>query len=167
MPIYEYLCPACRRIFSFLSASSQPKQLPVCPRCGGTKLRKQVSRFAVVGGTRKAENGKAEVEVSGGADAVAPPDDPRLEQEMERLMSDADGIDESNPRQLGCLMRRMGNLTGERFDPEMECAIRRLEAGEDPEKIEADMGEVLGAAGDEGGSPDGGMPSRDGGLYPM
>jgi putative FmdB family regulatory protein len=165
MPIYEYLCPACRRIFSFLSASSQPKQLPACPRCGGTKLRKQVSRFAVGGGTRKAETGKAEA--SGGADAAAPPDDPRLEQEMERLMSDADGIDENDPRQLGCLMRRMGNLTGERFDPGMESAIRRLEAGEDPEKIEADMGEVLGAAGDEGGGPNGGAPSRDGGLYPM
>lgn len=165
MPIYEYLCPACRRIFNFLSASCQPKQLPACPRCGGTKLRKQVSRFAVVGGTRKAENGKAEV--SGGADAAVPSEDPRLEQEMERLMSDADGIDENDPRQLGRLMRRMGTLTGERFDSGMECAIRRLEAGEDPEKIEADMGEVLGAAGDEGGGQDGGPPSRDGGLYPM
>lgn len=165
MPIYEYLCPACRRIFNFLSASSQPKKLPACPRCGGTRLRKQVSRFAVVGTARNAENGQAGK--GGGPDAAASADDPRLEREMERLMSDADGMDENDPRQLGRLMRRMGNLTGERFDSGMECAIRRLEAGEDPEKIEADMGEVLGAAGDYGGASDGGAPSRDGGLYPM
>ncbi len=165
MPIYEYLCPACRRIFSFLSASSQPQHLPVCPQCGGTKLRKQVSRFAVVGGTRKAASGQATVE--GGVDATVPPDNPRLEQEMERLMSDADGIDEHDPRQLGCLMRRMGNLTGERFDPGMESAIRRLEAGDDPETIEADMGEVLGAGGETGGDQDGGIPSHDDGLYSM
>lgn len=165
MPIYEYLCPACRRIFNFLSASCHPKQLPACPRCGGTQLRKQLSRFAVGGATRKAKGGRAET--SAGGDAAAPPEDPRLELAMERLMSDAEGIDENNPRQLGCLMRRMGDLTGEPFDPGMECAIRRLEAGEDPEKIEADMGEVLGAAGDEGGDESGGPPSRDDGLYPM
>lgn len=160
MPIYEYLCPACRRVFSFLSASSQPKQPPVCPRCGGTQLRKQLSRFAVLGVARNAESDQA---AAGGGPATASADDPRLEREMERLMSDADGIDETDPRQLGRLMRRMGSLTGERVDAEMERAIRRLEAGEDPEKIEADMGGVLGAAGDH----DGAAPSRDDGLYSM
>jgi hypothetical protein len=45
----------------------------------------------------------------------------------------------------------------------LETAIKRLEAGEDPEKIEADMGDVFGAmAGDSGGE---GAYSRDGGLY--
>jgi len=170
MPIYEYLCPACHRLFSFLSSGCQPKPPPACPRCGGTHLRKQLSRFAVVGATRKAKGGRAGVSADGDA-AVPPagglPENPRLEMEMERLMSDAEGIDESDPRQLGRLMRRMGNLTGEQADPEMECAIRRLEAGEDPEKIEADMGGVLGAAGDGGGNEDGTPPSRDGGLYPM
>ena len=36
---------------------------------------------------------------------------------------------------------------------EMDAAIKRLEAGEDPEKIEADMGDILGDAmgGDEEG----------------
>ena len=56
---------------------------------------------------------------------------------------------------------------------EFEVAIKRLEAGEDPEKIEADMGDVLGGLmgegeGDEqspGGSRGGGAYSKDPGLY--
>jgi len=45
-------------------------------------------------------------------------------------------------------------------------AIKRLEAGEDPEKIEADMGDVLGdfMGGNEGGAGDGGY-THDSGLY--
>jgi hypothetical protein len=54
---------------------------------------------------------------------------------------------------------------------EMETAIKRLEAGEDPEKIEADMGDVLGdfMGGGEGegeGGPGGGY-THDSGLYDM
>jgi hypothetical protein len=42
---------------------------------------------------------------------------------------------------------------------ELDTAIKRLEAGEDPEKIEADMGDVLGDFMDGGGY------TKDGGLY--
>jgi hypothetical protein len=88
---------------------------------------------------------------------------------MMRLMSDAEGIDENDPRQLGRLMRRMSEITGENLEPEMDEAVRRLEAGEDPEKIEEDMGDLLG---DEEGMDDdgygyGGGPSYDDGLYSM
>jgi len=50
---------------------------------------------------------------------------------------------------------------------ELDTAIKRLEAGEDPEKIEADMGDVLGdfMGGPEGG-PDGAAGyTKDSGLY--
>ena len=49
---------------------------------------------------------------------------------------------------------------------EMDIAIKRLEAGEDPEKIEADMGDVLGdlMGGGEGGAGVGGY-TKDSGLY--
>jgi hypothetical protein len=47
----------------------------------------------------------------------------------------------------------------------LDIAIKRLEAGEDPEKIEEDMGDVLGdLMGGEGGSPGGGY-AKDSGLY--
>jgi hypothetical protein len=51
---------------------------------------------------------------------------------------------------------------------EMDVAIKRLEAGEDPEKIEADMGDVFGdlmGEGGPGGSGGGGAYSKDAGLY--
>ena len=54
---------------------------------------------------------------------------------------------------------------------ELDVAIKRLEAGEDPEKIEADMGDVLGdlMGGEEGEGGPGGYPgggySKDSGLY--
>ncbi len=49
----------------------------------------------------------------------------------------------------------------------METAIKRLEAGEDPEKIEADMGDILGdfMGGPEGTGGKGGNYSHDAGLY--
>jgi len=54
---------------------------------------------------------------------------------------------------------------------ELDVAIKRLEKGEDPEKIEEDMGDVLGdlmgPEGEEGGGMGGmgGGYSRDAGLY--
>jgi hypothetical protein len=50
---------------------------------------------------------------------------------------------------------------------ELDVAIKRLEAGEDPEKIEADMGDVLGdfMGGPEGGAGGGGGFTHDSGLY--
>jgi hypothetical protein len=51
---------------------------------------------------------------------------------------------------------------------DFDVAIRRLEAGEDPEKIEADMGDVFGdmMGGEDGpGGGGGGAYSKDPGLY--
>jgi hypothetical protein len=54
---------------------------------------------------------------------------------------------------------------------EMDVAIRRLEQGENPEKIEEDMGELFGQLmgdatdGAAGGGGGGGGYSRDPGLY--
>ena len=72
-------------------------------------------------------------------------------------------------------MRKMQDVLPPDLMPkEMNDAIRRLEAGEDPDKIEEDMGELcdqfMGSEGDGGaGRPAGrGMPyTRDDGLYDM
>ena len=53
MPIYEFACPKCRRIFSFLSKRVNPDRLPVCPKCGNKKMSKQVSRFAMSKGLKE------------------------------------------------------------------------------------------------------------------
>jgi len=169
MAIYEYLCSHCNRVYSFFTRGFSEEREPVCPRCGATDLTKQVSRFAFVrsgGGApgRSSDVGDApglDAAGEGGPDAL---DDPRVEREMMRLMQEAEHMDENDPRQMGRFMRRMSEVSGEALDPEMEEAVRRLEAGEDPEKIEDDMGDVLGGGP---GSEFGDGPSYDEGLYPM
>jgi putative FmdB family regulatory protein len=161
MPIYEYLCPVCNRVYSFFAKSFSVSKEPTCPKCGATDLRKMVSRFAVV---RSAGGGSQPEKPTGESPGEPDPfDDPRTEREMMRLLGDAEHMDENDPKQLGRLMRRMSEISGEPLEPEMEEAMRRLESGEDPDKIEEDMGDLFG---DEGG-PGMGPPSYDDDLYPM
>jgi putative FmdB family regulatory protein len=162
MPIYEYLCPTCNRIYSFLARGADADREPTCPRCGGTNLRKQVSRFAFVRAGRAAREGATDTPPS--PEGPDPLDDPRVEREMMQLMRDAEHMDENDPRQIAGFMRRMTALTGEPLEAEMEEAVRRLEGGEDPEKVEEDMGDVLGGPPGEEGF---GAPSYDEGLYSM
>lgn len=44
MPLYEYTCNDCGRTFEFLTREGQA---PACPGCGGTRLEKQFSTYAV------------------------------------------------------------------------------------------------------------------------
>ncbi|SPE58729.1 Regulatory protein, FmdB family [Verrucomicrobia bacterium] len=164
MPIYEYACPKCRVIFNFLSKKVSPEHLPVCPKCGNKKMTKQVSRFAM---SRKLKEPAAK----GAADAEGPPmpdfDDPRVERAMMEMERDMEHLDENNPKHMAHMMRKMKDLMPAGTVPkELDIAIKRLEAGEDPEKIEEDMGDVLGdLMGGEEGGPGGGDYSHDSGLY--
>lgn len=55
-------------------------------------------------------------------------------------------MDEENPdpRQIGHLMRRMMDITGEKMPEPMLEMLARMEKGEDPEKLEEEYGDVLG-----------------------
>ena len=164
MPIFEYLCPTCNRVYSFLDKNPAKKKQPSCPKCGAEDLKKVVSSFAVVGADRKSQRGGDSPAGDGsGADAL---DDPRVEKEMMRLMQQAEGMDENDPRQMGHLLRRMSEISGENLDGELGEAAKRLEAGEDPEKIEEEMGDIF-PDGPEGMGGGAGGPSYDDGLYPM
>ena len=50
MPIYEFACPRCRKVYSFLSKRVAPSHTPVCPKCGSKRLSKEISRFAFLHG---------------------------------------------------------------------------------------------------------------------
>jgi len=63
---------------------------------------------------------------------------------MESLAGDLDSLDENDPKQGARLMRKLFSATGMPVEGGMEEALRRLEAGEDPEKIDEEMGELLG-----------------------
>lgn len=62
---------------------------------------------------------------------------------MESLASEAEGIDENDPRQAANMMRRLFDATGLPLGGGMEEALKRMESGEDPEKIENEMGDVF------------------------
>src|ERR1041385_4323616 len=148
MPIYEYACPKCRVVFNFLSKRINPGRTPTCPKCGNRNMAKQVSRFAMSRGLK---------EPAAKAEGEGPP------------MPDMEHLDENNPKHMAHMMRKMKDLMPPGSMPkDLVVAIKRLEAGEDPEKIEQDMGDVLGdlmGVGDEGGGPGGGGYSHDSGLY--
>src|SRR5512137_2462978 len=142
MPIYEYACPKCRVIFNFLSKRLNPDRLPVCPKCGNKKMEKQISRFAM---TRGLQEPVAKTEGEEGEGPMPDFDDPRMERAMTELERDMEHLDENNPRHMAHMMKKMKDLMPPGTVPkELDIAIKRLEAGEDPEKIEADMGDVLG-----------------------
>lgn len=165
MPIYEFACPKCRRIFSFLAKRVNPGRQPACPKCGHKKMSKQVSQFAMTRGLAEPGSGDGPA----GNEPPAPDfDNPRVARAMAEMERDLEHLDENNPKHMARLMRKMKEIMPAGSMPkEMETAIKRLEAGEDPEKIEADMGDVLGdlMGGEPGGSGGGGGYSRDSGLY--
>ena len=62
---------------------------------------------------------------------------------MGALASEAERVDEDDPRQAAQLMRKLTQMTGLDLGAGMEEALSRMEAGEDPEQIEAEMGDLL------------------------
>ncbi len=165
MPIYEYACPKCRVIFNFLSKRVNPDRSPVCPKCGNKKMTKEISRFAM---TRGLKEPAAKAEGAPDESVMPDMDDPRMERAMMELERDMEHMDENNPRHMAHMMKKMKDLMPPGTIPkELDVAIKRLEAGEDPEKIEEDMGDVLGdlMGGGEGGPGGSGGYSHDSGLY--
>jgi hypothetical protein len=152
-------------VFSFLSKRLKPEGLPTCPKCGNKKMVKQMSQFAMTRGLKEPSAG------STGEDAAEPMpdmDDPRVMQAMSEIERDMEHLDENNPRHLAHMMKKMKDVMPPGTMPkEMDVAIKRLEAGEDPEKIEADMGDMFGDLMGEGGPGGGGGGgySKDAGLY--
>ena len=87
---------------------------------------------------------------------------------MMRLASELEGMDDSDPRHMARAVRKMTELAGEPITPAMEEMIRRLEAGDDPDRIEEELGDALEEeAGSSGGAAGGPAPSRDDRIYPM
>jgi hypothetical protein len=119
-------------IFNFFSGSVNVEKRPKCPRCRRVKLVRQMSSFSAL----KNKGGEN--------DTVMPDmDESRMEKAINLLAKETEHLDENDPRQAARLMRKMTDITGLNLGPGMEEAISRMEAGEDPAQIEADMGDLL------------------------
>jgi len=132
MPIYEFYCKKCNTIFNFFSGSVNVEKRPICPNCKRIKLDRKMSAFATL-------------KNRGEGDDMPMPDldEAKMEQAVNLLAKEAENINEDDPRQAVNLMRKLTDMTGMNLGPGMEEALSRMEAGEDPEQIEADMGDLL------------------------
>lgn len=133
MPIYEFYCSRCDTIYNFFSRTINTDKVPRCPRCRTVKLRKKVSLFAAISG-RKGDEGEGDMPSF---------DEAQMEKAMSMLEREAGSLDGDDPRQAARLMRKLTDATGLKMGSGMEEALSRMERGEDPDRIEAELGDLL------------------------
>jgi putative FmdB family regulatory protein len=107
MPIYEYRCADCRRRTSVFVRSIGSAARPRCEHCGGTRLSRLMSKFAV---HRAA---------------------PSFDDDAGGL----DDLDENDPRAVARWARRMRDETGEDMGPDFDEMVERMERGESPDDM--------------------------------
>lgn len=141
MPIYEFYCPDNHKLYSFLARTLALRdKVPTCPDGAGLRMERRISRFAVIGAAKEDTTD----------DPFAGMDETKMDSFMQDMEREMGGMDEENPdpRQLGHFMRKMTDMMGDKTPPELREMVRRLESGEDPEKLEEEFG---GMDGGEGG----------------
>ena len=134
MPIYEFYCQDCHTVFNFFSRRVDTTKRPNCPKCQRPELERRVSLVTVLRGVSKGEGGE-------GVDADM--DEGKLERAMAAMAGEFENASEDDPRAMGKMMRRFMDAAGMKMGAGMEEAIRRLEGGDDPDRVEAEMGDVL------------------------
>ena len=132
MPIYEFYCKDCHTLFNFFCKTVNTTKMPKCPKCKIKTLEKQISVVAFTG--RAKENGDMN---------DLPFDSSKMEHAMQILASEADKINDDDPKQAANLMRKLSHMTGIKLGDGMDEALSRMEQGEDPEQVEAEMGDIL------------------------
>jgi putative FmdB family regulatory protein len=116
VPLYDFRCKDCQHTFTLAYASVEAMENadPRCPACGSGALSQLITGVSVIASE---------------------------ETRMDRMADPARfaGLDEDDPRAMGQAMRQMADELGEDLGPEMNEAIGRLEAGEDPASVERSM----------------------------
>lgn len=163
MPIYEFYCDRCHMLFNFFSRSINTSKRPQCPKCKTNRLSRQMSSFAFTGRVKEGND----------MDDL-PIDESKMEQAMQMLAGEAEKIDQDDPKQAANLMRKLTDMTGLEMGTGMQEALKRMEQGEDPEQIEAEMGDILEneepfelAARKKVGNPKTTAPLKDETLYDL
>lgn len=116
MPLYEYRCRKCGKVFTFLVGVVADNTEPYCPKCGSTDLKKLISRIRA-----------------------------HLSEEtrLDNLASSFESMDISDnpsPREMRSLMRKLTGALGDEVDreviDEMEAAMEEELKGEGREGSE-------------------------------
>jgi putative FmdB family regulatory protein len=131
MPIYEFYCNDCHTVYRFFSKTINTTKIPHCPECENVKLVRQLSTFSISKNLQEADT-----------DDI-PFDENKMDRAMNLLSQEVDAIDDNDPKQAAGLMQKMSDMTGMPLNKSMKEAIERMAAGEDPDKVEADMGDIL------------------------
>jgi len=106
MPIYEYECAACHRRTSVLTTRISERVRAVCGHCGGKRMKRLMSRFAMP----KSEEQRM--------DSLADP-------------SKLGGLDENDPKSVARMMKKMGQEMGEDFSGEdFDEAVEEMETAD-------------------------------------
>jgi putative FmdB family regulatory protein len=136
VPIYEFYCADCHTVYSFLSRTVNTTKQPKCPRCGRADLERRMSRFAISKG--QPEGGQED-------DGPMGPDEAKIERALEQLAAEHDSLDQDDPRHAIPMIQKVCEIAGVPIPDTAREAMRRIEAGEDPEKIEEEVGDIWGA----------------------
>ena len=129
MPIYEFYCDDCHTVFNFFSKTVNTEKIPLCPKCRTKPLSRQISLFSVAGRAKESDD--------------LPFDEGDMDRAAEIFRKEAGKINEDDPRQAANLMRKISDMTGMKLGDSMYEAMRRMEKGESPDEIEADMGDIM------------------------
>ena len=104
MPVYEYACNGCGARVSIFTRSIGSPITEVCDRCGGTDLRRLISKVAF----------------------LRPPADPNAINKQALF----DGVDYNDPRSIAQWTRKLQDQLGEPMSEEMDDTLQRFERGE-------------------------------------
>jgi hypothetical protein len=147
MPIYEFMSKETGKIYSFFAHSpSYAEKTPTCPDGKKYKMEKVMSGFSITGKKEEPPEALGNVEGDNTDDPFAGMDPNQAEKIMKELEGAMGGMDDDNPdpKQMGQLMRKMCEMTGESMDETMEEVVRKLEEGADPDELEDRMGDFMG-----------------------
>ena len=115
MPTYDYTCVDCGMGNSIYQSYKDYGTVSVaCRHCGSEELQRTIGRVRVA----RSEESRIESLADPGAWG---------------------DYDESDPRSMAKIMRKMGDELGEEMPQEFDEVVGRLESGESPEEIEKNI----------------------------
>jgi hypothetical protein len=135
MPFYEFFSPDTNKIYTFLARSLAQRNLtPRCPDGASHRMERRVSSFSITGRHKEDK----------GDDPFSGLDETQVENLMQDMEREMEGMDDTHPdpKHLGRMMRKLTDLMGDRTPEALREMVLKLEAGEDPEKLEEQLGDI-------------------------